>query len=170
MRNPLLSTVQFLMVCVVFTIGLFFTALPLAPAIRFELASFLMNRAELFLPLGLIMIAVGVMLAMGLYWLDQKSYFQVSMKGASDPVTVEKELIQSGLNSYWKGVFPEETLQTDVVIHKDNKIELIAELPPLAEELQKKTLDKIEKEIGLLLERQLGYRREFLLTLLVKPN
>ncbi len=168
MRNHLLSAIQFLMVCAVLAVGIFFTALPLAPAIRFELASFLMNRPELFLSLGLILIAVGVALAMGLYWLDRKSYFQVSMKGASDPVTVEKELIRSGLASYWKGVFPEEALQTDVIIHRDNKLELVAEIPLLGEEGQKKVLEKMEKEIGLLLERQLGYRREFLLTVIVK--
>lgn len=168
MRNPLVSAIQFLMVMALLVVGLFFIALPSAPALRFELAAFLMNREGLFLPLGLMIIAVSVALLVGIYWLDHKSYFQVSLKGASDLVSVDKELIRTNFVTYWKRLFPEEALEVDVVIHKDDQIELVAEIPSLDEESQQKTFVRVEKEMGLLLEKQLGYRKEFLLTLVLK--
>lgn len=168
MKSSLFSAVQFLIVVAVLAAGGFLMALPYAPAVKFKLASFFSERTDLFLPLGAIITFMGLILLIGFYWMNRKRYFQVSMKMPAHRIEAEEELVLKILMSYWKQMFPEEELMTDVFIHTDQKIELIAEIPKLNEANQKKALHKIEEDVGSLLAKQLGYKREFLLTVILK--
>lgn len=161
MRNSLFSAVQFLMVAAVLACGCFTMALPWAPQVRFKLAAFL-DRTDLFLPLGLMITFLGFILLVGFYWMNRKRYYQVAMKAK-----IEEDLILKILTAYWKKVFPEHDLTTDVFIHRNQKIEFIVEVPTLQAKEQKSMLNKVEAEVGHLLAEQLGYKREFLLTVIM---
>lgn len=168
MKSNLFSAVEFLIVVVVLASGGFLMALPWAPVVRFKLAAFFAEQETFFLLLGSIVVLMGLVLLFGFYWMNRKRFFQVVMKAPEKRIEVEEELVLTSLSIYWKRLFPEEELMTDVLIHRDQKIELIAEIPKLEEETQKVLLEKVEKEIGALLARQLGYEREFFLTVVIK--
>lgn len=168
MKSSLFSAVEFLIVVVVFASGGFLITLPWTPVVRFKLAAFFAEQEGFFLLLGAVIILMGFVLLFGFYWMNRKRFFQVVMKVPEKRVEVEEELVLASLSIYWKGLFPEEELMTNVLIHRDQKIELIAEIPKLEEEAQKVLLEKVEKEVGVLLARQLGYEREFFLTVVMK--
>jgi hypothetical protein len=162
-RNLLFSAVQFFLVLVVFCAGLFFVALPWAPKVSYKCAAFLTDRADVFIPLGGILLALGVVLGVGFYFLQKKPYFQVKMK---PPVEVEVDVIHGILEAYWKTLFPGQNLKTEAIVHFDQKIEFVAELPSLSDPKTEKLLKEIEHDIGRLLVRNLGYKREFIFTFL----
>lgn len=164
-KSALFSAVQFLLVLVVCCAGLFLMVLPSAPQVSTKCAAFLIERTDLFMPLGGLVLAVGIVLGVGFYFLQKKTYFQISMK---PPAYLEAYVIQGILDHYWKNAFPGQNLKTEAIIHPDQKIELIAEFPLISEEQTPKMLKEIEHEIGHLLLRKLGYRKEFLFTFLKK--
>lgn len=164
-ENLLFSAMQFFLTLVITCAGLFFIALPWAPHVRFACAAFLTQRDDLFIPLGGLLLAVAAVLGIGFYFLQRKAYFQVKMSPA---VHVEKELLRALLEGYWKNRYPEDKLKTDIVLHKDHKIEFVAELPFLKASESQKLLRDVELEIGRLVVQQLGYKRDFIFTFQLK--
>jgi hypothetical protein len=164
-ENLLFSAVQFFITLGIACAGLFFIALPWAPHVRVVCAAFLTQRDDLFVPLGAVLLAVATILGVGFYFLQRKAYFQVRMTTA---VHVEKELLRSLLHNYWKNRYPEYKLKTDIVLHSDQRIEFVAELPLLKSLEPKKLLGEIELEVGRLMVQQLGYKRDFIFTFQMK--
>jgi hypothetical protein len=160
-ENLFFSAVQFFLVLVVTCAGLFFIALPWAPQVRFTCAAFLAQRDDLFIPLGILLLGIALILGIGFYFIQRRAYFQVRMSPA---VHVEKALLQTLLGVYWKGRYPDEKLKTDVVLHRDQSIEMIAELPNLPSSDPEKLLTEVELEVGRLILQQLGYKRSFIFT------
>src|ERR1700753_55513 len=109
-ENLLFSAVQFFFVLVMACTGLFFIALPWAPHVRFKCAAFLAQRDDLFIPLGGLLLAIALILGIGFYCLQRKSYFQVRMSPA---VHVEKALLRTLLETYWKDRYPHDKLKTE---------------------------------------------------------
>lgn len=164
--NLLFSAVQFLLATAILCSGGFIAALSIAPKVRFQLAQFFFERDDLLLPLGLVLLLIGLILLVGFYFMYRKQYYQVELKASVH--NVEIALLQSTLSVYWKKLFPEHDLSTDVFLHKDQKIELVAEVPTLSLEEHEKLLQKVEKEVSALISYQLGYRKDLLLTVVVK--
>lgn len=162
--NVLFSAVHFLVTVALFFLGGFLIALKWAPSVRFKLSSFFTDRPDLFIPLGAVLLVMGLTLLIGFTLMYRGSYYRLAMRGAE----VDVALLRTAMESYWKTVFPQEELTTEVFLHKDQKIELVAEIPKLPEEERLVLLANVEKEIGDLLARQLGYKREFLITVVVK--
>jgi hypothetical protein len=104
-------------------------------------------------------------LGIGFYFLQRKVYFQVRMSTA---VHVEKELLRALLESYWKNRYPEEKLKTNIVLHPDQRLEFVAELPFIQPSESQKMLREVELEVGRLIVQQLGYKRDFLFTFQLK--
>ena len=164
-ENLLFSAVQLFLVLVLACSGLFFIALPWAPHVRFTWVSFLAERDDYFIPLGGLLLAIALILGIGFYFMQRKAYFQVRMSPA---IHVEKALLKTLLEVYWKQRYPEEKLKTDVVLHPDQKIELIAELPAFKSTDPEQLLAEVELEVGKLMLQQLGYKRDFLFTFELK--
>lgn len=164
-ENLLFSAVQFFLVLVVGCTGLFFIALPWAPHVRFTCAAFLAERDDLFMPLGGFILGIAVILGVGFYFMQRKAYFQVRMSPA---IHVEKALLKTLLEAYWKERYPDDKLKTDVVLHRDQRIELVAELPSLKSAEPEKLLADVQLEVGKLMLQQLGYKRDFIFTFELK--
>lgn len=160
-ENLLFSAVQFFLVLALACTGLFFIALPWAPQVRFTCAAFLAQREDLFMPLGGLILGVAAILGVGFYFMQRKAYFQVRMSPA---IHVERALLKTLLEAYWKERYPEEKLKTDVVVHRDQKLELVAELPHLKSADPEKLLMDVQLEVGKLMLHQLGYKRDFIFT------
>jgi hypothetical protein len=164
-ENLLFSAVQFFLVLVVACAGLFFIALPWAPHVRFTCAAFLAQRDDLFIPLGILLLGISLILGIGFYFMQRKAYFQVRMSPA---VHVEKALLQALLETYWRGRYSDDKLKTEVILHRDQRIEMIAELPSLKSSDPEQLLAEVELEVGQLILQQLGYKRDFIFTFQLK--
>ena len=100
--------------------------------------------------------------------MNRKQYYQVVLKKGGSLAQVELFLIRKTVENYWGKLFPGQEFRAEIVLHPNQKLEIIAELPHLSEEEGLALLSKIEDEVGGLLQAQLGYNQEFLLTVLVR--
>ncbi len=158
-ENLFFSAIQFLFVVAMTCTGLSFLALPFAPHIRFKMAGFLTEREDLFIPLGIFILLISALMGIGFYSLQKKAYLQLKM---SPTLHIEKELLKDLLEVYWKKKFPDEKLKTDILLHSDQKIEFVAQVP----HLDPPFLTEVEKEMSQLLLQHLGYKRDFFFTLI----
>lgn len=165
-KNLLFSAVQFFLVLVLGAAGLFFIALPWAPRIRFKSASFLIENDGFFIPLGVILLVIAMALGMGFYFLQRRSYLRINMNPSA---YLEKEVLRGLLEMYWKGRFPHDTLKTDVIFHRNQQIEFVAELPSIDSSMIENLFEEVEEEVGKLLMHQVGYRKEFTFTFQIRP-
>ena len=139
--------------------GIFFFALPYAPVLRSSLTTTLIDEPEIFQKVGLGLLILGAFLFVGLYLLNRKRYLKLKMDGYK--ASVEENVVRASIQSYFKALFPDIDLTTDVVITGKKHLEILANLPTPQEDL----LETIQNELGILLSRRLGYQREFSFTL-----
>jgi len=165
--NLLFSAVQFLFVVALISIGGFLYALPMAPDVRFKLSVFFTDRPDLLRPVGIMVLAAGLILGIGFYTMYKRRFFRVRL---SPHLTVELPLIRSMVEQYWKEALPEHSLGVDVFLHKDQKLEISLEMPLLDEEKSQILLETVEAQLGRLLKKQIAYDREFFVTVIVKNS
>lgn len=159
--NLFFSAVQFLFAVLVIFLGGFLVGIEHSPHMRFALADFFAESTASFAILGYGIVVLGLAL-LGLFcFIHRGSYYQVKMGSEVDPA-----VIQGYASEYWKRVFPEHQLEVQVSLNKDQKIEMFVELPPIAEE--KQVLENAERELARVLRQKLGYRKDFLLSVLIK--
>jgi hypothetical protein len=161
--HNLFSAVQFLTVTALLCAGGFFVALPYAPGVRCKLASFLMNRPDLFLVTGLTILGLGFLLLIGFFFMLRRRYFQVVLKGSS--AEVEPALLSELAGAVWKKHFQDATRVTDVVVHGNQTMELVVETPQSPDPI---LLEKVEKELTHMLEKQLKYKRDLFVTVIIQ--
>ena len=164
--HVLFSAVQLLITAVLLCVGGFFFFLPWAPHMRLQLISLFSEREDLFILIGSGFLGLGLILLIGFYFMNRHSYYQLEMKDDKHTAAVEILLLRKSVELYWKRLFPDKDLSTDVLLHHGQKIEVIVELPSMSQEEEQLLLEKAEKEIGALLTNQIGYFKEFLFTVL----
>lgn len=160
--NFLFSAMQFFMVVGLVLIGSLFLGFAHSPELRFKATQFLLNYSGSFNVIGYAILGCATLLFVGSWFMNKGTYYQVEM------AEVDPAVIRSYVQTYWETLFPGKKMQADVIIHADQKIEIVAEMDELAMEEQKVLLSQIEKQLGNLLFRNLGYRRDFLVTVVVK--
>jgi hypothetical protein len=168
MRNPLLSTVQFLFVVAILLLGGFLMVLPSAPAIRFRLAQTLTDNSFTLFAWGLLVFTLGFLLLASFYVIDRKQFLQVKMGGVERHTIIEEGLIKDYIENYWSALFPNSPTKCLVIVHPDQKLELIVNLPTMSDQECQAVLKRIEKEVSHLLAHKLGYLNDFILTLTLK--
>jgi len=166
--NNIFSAVQFLFVAAVIAAGFFFVAFPWAPHVRFKLAFLLTDRPDLFFSIGAMLLTIGLMLLVGFYTMYRKRFFQLSMRAPQRITFVEMIVLRSSVERYCREAFSTQMQLTDLFLHKDQKIEMVVQMPDLNGAERKAILERAEKELGRMLKRQMGYQRDFLLTVVVK--
>lgn len=161
----LASALQLLMSVKLMALGVFLIALSLLPYARSLFLDFLHTQPEFFSIAGYATLGVGILLFIAFYAINRGQYYQVSMQG---PVAVDLPVIEKYMKTYWRQHFPHENIETEVVLHDNQKIELITQMPSITFPDQKAFLEKAEKELGTLLAENLGYDRQFLVTIITK--
>lgn len=166
----LLSAIHFFVVLIVLSVGAFFLSIPYAPHVRVLLIDALLGETQSIMLFGYAILLLGVLLLTGFYAMYRRPYLQLEMepKVIGSEVTLELGLLRDYVEKYWKELFPENNLTTDIVIHANQEIELVAEMPDVPPLEHTVLLEKIEKELGELLAKNLGYNKDFLLTVVVK--
>ncbi|MBY0528605.1 MAG: hypothetical protein K2P51_00250 [Rhabdochlamydiaceae bacterium] len=160
--NVLFSAVQLIFVVTLFLLGGLFLGLAHAPHFRNEIAQFFLSDTTRLMSIGYVILGVAALLFFGFYAMNRSSFFQVEMH--SGRFDVDPSVIQNYVQCYWNDIFPDYRLDTQIVIRRGKKIEILAEMPEMADEELTELLTQIENELSCLLEHSLGYRSEFLVT------
>jgi hypothetical protein len=166
MKSALMGIVHLFLVFLIFSLGCFFIGFSHISSLRYMLASIIMYNESLFLPLGIVLIIMAVLLTAGFCTIHRFRYLQVRMKPFL--CEVDLQIITDYLTLYWKKAFPEKEIQTELSFTGERKLEIITYLPPLTIPEQKKLLKNSEKDIGKILRNYLDYRESFVLTFAVK--
>jgi hypothetical protein len=164
--NLLFSAVQFVFSSLIILIGGFFIGLQYAPHLRFSIARFFYETTVPFSLLGYLILGCGALLLAGFYGMNRGRYYRIKM--GESGLLVDPTVICSYLEDYWKGVFPEHDLFVEVNVSKDEKLELFVEFPLLPLTQQKAVLEKAESELGQILQKHIGYKKDFALSVLIK--
>ncbi|MGE0670929.1 MAG: hypothetical protein AB7H48_09235 [Parachlamydiales bacterium] len=164
--NLLFSAVQFIFVVALFLLGGLFIGLHYTPHLRMSIANLIMDQAVNLSFLGYVTIVCALLLCIGFYVMHRGAYFRIRMDGGD--VIVEPKLIEGLVQDYWKERFPENELKTEVILRGYEQIEVVAEMPQTELTAREVLLPEIEKELGALLSAHLGYRREWMMTLIIK--
>jgi hypothetical protein len=164
--NLLFSAVQFVFAILIILLGAFFVGLQYAPHLRYIIANFFAQTAVDFSLIGYLILTCGVLLLVGFYAMYRGMYYRLKM--GRNEFLVDPAVIRGYVREYWKTVFPEHELSVEIDLSKDQNIEMFVELPFLSPEKQQVILEKAENDLGQVLQKYLGYRREFLISILVK--
>lgn len=159
----LISAAQFLFVLGLVILGGFLLFAAHSPSLQAEIAKWtpqLLNYA------GFGCLIVGIGLLFGFYALNQGSTYQLQI--GAHVAQIEEAIIQEYVKKFWAEELPTRTISCDVVIHRDQKIEIIAEMPAMSTEQHIELSEKVEQKLAKLLKRKLGYKRDFLFTVLMK--
>ena len=157
--NVLFSAVHLFVVFLILAVGCFFLVLPQTTQFRWKLIELLFHYPAIFMRIGIGMVGIGTLLFIGFFVLNKKRYLSFSMH--TQEISIDENIAHDYVLSYWKEAFPDGDVASDVVVHSSNKVEVIAHIPKLTDEM----LIKVEEELGAILERKMGYNGSFLLTL-----
>lgn len=162
--NLLFSAVQLVFAILIILLGVFFIGLQHAPHLRYIIAEFFFHSAIRFSFIGYLILACGSLLLVGFYAMHRGMYYSIKM--GQHELSVEPIVIQGIIYEYWKTIFPDQNLRVEVDISREQKIEMFVEIPLLSPETQETLLERVEKELGQILQKHLGYRKEFLISIL----
>ncbi len=148
-----------------FITGLFFIVLGTIgllalwfPHIRTALIVFLLENALIISIFSMAIFAIGIAIVVNVIQNARHSYYQVT--AGRHLVSVDEDLIEKYINSYWIEFFPNVNIPNHVTL-KNNKIYIVADLPYYPSAEQKTLLAKIDKDISNILSKIFGYKREF---------
>lgn len=164
--NLLFSAVQFVFAVLIILLGGFFIGLQYASHLRFAIARFFSAATVPFSLIGYLILTCGIFLLIGFYAMYRGVFYRVKM--GSGELRIDPAIIKGYLGDYWKKTFPEHNLSVDVSMSKDQKLEMFIELPLLSEENREAVLEKAELELSSILQRHIGYKKDFALSVLIK--
>ena len=164
--NLLFSAVQFVFAMLIILLGVFFIGLQHASHLRCTIANFFSQSAIHFSFIGYLVLACGGLLLAGFYAMHRGVYYSIKM--GRNEVLIDSAVIQAMVREYWKTIFPDQNLAIEIDLTKEQKVEMFVELPLLSENQQLAIFEKAEKDLSQILKKNLGYRGEFLIAILVK--
>lgn len=159
----LISAVQFLFVLALVAVGGLLLCVAHSPKLQLDLAEY---APTVFTYAGAACLFIGLGLLWGLYALNRGSYYQLQM--GAHLAEIEPAIMREYLKTFWLEHFPSQSVDCDVIIHPHQKLEIIAEIPRLTLEQHQAFSDEVEKKLAHLLKRKLGYKGDFLFTVLMK--
>lgn len=168
--NPFVSALQFFLLCFLLFCGFFLVGVGVNPSLSFHVAKFLSERGAAFIYMGCALGGLGLCALFSFYRYARRSYYQVEMLQGGFKTSVELFLIRKNIEVYWKKLFPQAQLATHLFLHSNQKLELVAEMPPLPSKERHFLLERVEKELGAILSEQFAYEQEFLLTVILKEE
>lgn len=161
--HHIFSLVHLLVLLLVICLGLFFVFLPWSPEFRFYLAKLLNESSAVFPKIGFSLVSFGLMLLLGFYFLNKKSYIKYKM--SCNKTIIEEAVIEDYVKRYFSELFPLQEVLSEIIIKGPQNLEVVAHFPDMTEKEKEDLLQRIQNELGVLLARKLGYEKDFFLTL-----
>ena len=144
----------------VFAIGVAFLAFPYAPGLRAFAYEVLKDRPEVLMYIGIAFLGFFALLFITFCFLYRKGYYTIEMKGCK--AKIDEALIHTYVEGYWRERMGNKRTKVKVLIHNNQAIEIVA--PQDFDLSDEDRLEEVQNELGALLARRLGYKKEFLLT------
>lgn len=122
------------------------------------------NTVAIFL-IGFAFFVIGCSFIGQVILASRKKYYYI--RSGNNAVSVDENLIQECLATYWKAKFPNEEIPFNLIL-KENKIHITVDLPYVSKDKQLMTIDRMENDISHIFASTLGYRNEFFLNISFK--
>jgi predicted membrane protein len=162
-NHPLLSLTHIFILLIFLGFGIFFMSIAWSSTLNYSISKTILLYPEKFLPIGIICIFLSIIFSIAFYAMHKNRYLQVKMKQHS--FFIDTCLIKSHIKKYWNDSFPDRDIETDVVICKNQEIEIIVYFQRLEEEAISGLLEKFQKDISKLLSYHFDYKKDFIFTL-----
>ncbi|MCX6987120.1 MAG: hypothetical protein NT065_03035 [Chlamydiae bacterium] len=160
--NVLLSALHFMQGSFLILSGLFLLALGKIPDVRWAFCRMIEHHPKHVFNVGMALLAFGSVLFFILYQLYKTRFYQVRM-GSAD-VEVDPALIRSYVLSCITPLDQKVPLFCEVIVHKDQTLEIVTKWPLMAIEEHERKLLQTQQKIASFLQEKMGYKREFLFT------
>ena len=144
----------FVMVCS----GIFLFLARYVPVIELAIRSLFFNHLTGLSYCGLVLFFCGVLFLIAIARLSRRRYFLLKMGG----VSMEDRLLAHFAQESIQKFFPDKSIACEVVARTSGKIEIMANLPFLAEEQREHILTEIERVLVLTLRKQCQYDQSFI--------
>jgi hypothetical protein len=162
----LFSSLHFLVVTIFFCVGFFLYFTPYFPHWEIFLRNIIEDASSLRLAGG-IFFAVGLLLCYSFYKLYQGRFYQVTMKNSDKNAFIDLSVVRRYAEAYLHKEFLGKVSLQDVICRDKKKLELVAKFAPLPFSEHEEILHRIENEFAQDLANYLGYKQEFLFTVIV---
>ncbi len=162
----LFSSLHFLIVTIFLCVGFFLYFAPYFPHWEIFLRSVIENPFSLRIAGGIFFV-FGLLLCYGFYKLYQGRFYQVIMKDSDKNTFVDLSVVRRYAESYLQKEFSGKVSLQDVFCRDKKKLELVAKFSPLPFSQHEEILHRIENEFAKDLANYLGYKEEFVFTVIV---
>ncbi len=167
MRHFFYSFITFFIALFFIVIGIACMLIPWINVIESAVIQFLIQNTVAIFLFGFAFFIIGCSFIGQVILSSKRKYYYV--RSGSNAVSVDENLIQECLATYWKAKFPKEEIPFNLIL-KDNKIHITVDLPYVAKEQQLMTIERIENDISHIFASTLGYRNEFFLNVSFKKH
>jgi hypothetical protein len=160
----ILSALHFIIVAFLFLVGLFFLIASNDTYLCLLWHKFTEGASSCFLSIGAGLVLFSVLLGVSFFILYKKRFYQV--KFAPYRAEVDKSVIHSYVSECMKEVIPLSS-SFEVMILKDQSIQIAARLPSSHIDHHEVWLEEIEKRLSATFFHQLGYKKELIFTVVL---
>jgi hypothetical protein len=142
-------------------------ALPWVTLLRDKIVQFILEGNLIFTLFGLGFFLIGLSILLYSLLSSKKQY--VYLRTGNRSITLDEDLIQDYLETYWQERFPKHTIPSSFQIKK-RAIHIKADFPFLPVLEQRAFLERIQHDFNDLFGRVLGYPHEIYLTASFQSN
>lgn len=148
-------------------IGALGVALPWSDILRTEMITFLLEDSIILPSFGAGCLLIGLSILIYTFFSTRQSY--VDIRTGELAVTLNENVVQHYVDAYWKDVFPTYPITSSIEIKK-KAIYINANLPSLTPKEKNAFLEQVQKDLGDIFGRILGYPHEVFLTATVAKS
>lgn len=152
-ESVIFSAIQFLLTIALFSGGAILLSIHYTPGIRIKLIDWITREETSFLFAGAILIALGFFLSLCFFVMQRHQYIRLKSH------FIDERYVKAAISTFWKEELKNFPKPTDIYF-SNKKIEIVTKTP-----IQKKELKEIETQLGKFLANQMGYRKEFFISL-----
>lgn len=136
--------------------------LPWSTYVRTEVIDFLLSNSLLVFIFGFSLFVVGIGALAQMLHSMKRSY--TTFKEGNTRVDISEEVVRDYLLTYFHDLFPHTEIPCQIQFKK-KKVQIIADLPFVAQDNQKELLKKIESDLSGIFRDILGYRNDLLVSI-----
>jgi hypothetical protein len=142
-------------------VGIFCIIAPWSTIVKEKIVNFFLGNSLAIFLFGFGFLAIGIFLFINILLRSRQPYYY-TLKGNSS-TAISETLFQNYLETYWKQIFPNSAVLSEVIIKK-NKLQIKVDFPYLPLTEQKEFLEHVKNDIQKLLKDNFGYYQEFYLS------
>ena len=154
-------TMNFLIAIFFVLFGTLAFLLPWIAHLRLSAIEFLLGNSIAMTFIGLGFIMVGVVMLMSVLGRRREYYH---LRTGDRAVLIDEDLFNSYVRDYWQRTFPDQEFSSQVKV-RNNRIIIVADLPPLPFEDQRNFLKTVEQDLSDLFATTFEYKHSFSLSI-----